>query len=326
LIGGGILALILLGIVLAVAGVFGGGDDPGPTSPASNPAGAVVGEPIAVGKKPYDVEVGETGVLIANLDDGTLSIIDPATAEVDSVKVGGAPSAVVEGEGGIWTTNFAGSITRVDPGTRDVSEAITGGGDTGAGIAVGEGGVWLTDQDANTVEEIDPASLDPVGKPIKVGENPFAVAVGDNTLYVANEKSETVSEIVIGDDKPFAEIEIGKRPFGLQYEDPRIWVGSANGTVDIELTPYDETSTAPGTPISVPDSTGAVLVDTEHNALWSTVPVDGTIVRYDLETGEQVGEPIDVGDSPQDVAAGDDFVWVTNGDDNTVTKIDPGDA
>jgi YVTN family beta-propeller protein len=307
-----------------VAGVFGGGDDPGPAAVAGNPAGEVVGEPIAVGKKPYDVEVGETGVLVANLDDGTLSVIDPDTDEVESIKVGGAPSAVAEGEGGIWTTNFAGSITRVDPGTGHVSEAIPGGGDTGAGIAVGEGGVWLTDQDADTVEQIDPSSLDPVGKPIKVGRKPFAVAVGDNTVYVANQDDETVSEIVVGDDRPYAEIEIGARPFGLEYHDPRIYVGSADGTVDIKVTPYDETSTAPGTSIPLPDSAGAVVVDPEGSSLWAVQPVDGTLSRYDLETGEQIGEPIDVGASPQDVAAGDGFVWVTNGDDNTVTKVQPG--
>ncbi len=257
--------------MLAIAGVFGGGDDPGPAPVAGNPAGEVVGEPIAVGKKPYDVEVGETGVLVANLDDGTLSIINPETDEVDSMKVGGSPSAVVEGEGGIWTTNFAGSITRVDPGTGDVSEAIVGGGDTGAGIAVGEGGVWLTDQDANTVEQIDPTSLDPVGKPIEVGEKPFAVAVGDNTLYVANEKDETVS----ADRRrrrpsrtPRSRSAPGRS--GSSTTTRALYVGSAEGTVDIKVTPYDETSTAPGTPVSLPDSAGALVVDPERSSIWSS--------------------------------------------------------
>jgi DNA-binding beta-propeller fold protein YncE len=89
------------------------------------------------------------------------------------------------------------------------------------------------------------------------------------------------------------------------------------------VTPYDETSTAPGTPISLPDSSGALVVDDIHSAIWVVFPVDGNVTRFDLETGEQVGEPIEVGASPQDVTYGDEYIWVSNGDDNTVTKIDP---
>ena len=35
--------------------------------------------------------------------------------------------------------------------------------------------------------------------------------------------------------------------------------------------------------------------------------------------------PIEAGPSPQAVIATDEFVWVADGEDNTVTKIDPGD-
>ena len=36
-----------------------------------------------------------------------------------------------------------------------------------------------------------------------------------------------------------------------------------------------------------------------------------------------VGDPIEVGDRPTAVATGVGYVWVANGDDSTVSRIDP---
>jgi DNA-binding beta-propeller fold protein YncE len=36
-----------------------------------------------------------------------------------------------------------------------------------------------------------------------------------------------------------------------------------------------------------------------------------------------VGDPIEVGNRPTAVATGVGYVWVANGDDSTVTRIDP---
>ena len=323
LIGAGVLGLLLVVAVLAIAGVFGGGDDPGPAPPTSNPAGEVVGEPIEVGKKPYDVEVGETGVITANLDDGTLSIIDPDDDSVDEVNVGGAPADVEEGEGGIWTTNYARAITRVDPGTGDVSDPITAGGKT-ASLAAGEGSVWVTNGDADAVDRVDPSSLETTGKPIAVGKRPYAIAVGDGIVYVGNEEDESVSQIVVGDDRAFSAIDVPARPFGIEYHDPRVYIGTANG--EIQVTPFDETSTTPGNAVTLPDDSGAVFIDAARESIWTTQPVSNTVTRFALDTGEQIGEPIEVGASPQALGVGDDFVWVANGDDSTVTKIEPGEG
>ena len=322
LIGAGVLGLLVIVGVLAIAGVFGGGGDPEPAPPASNPAGEVVGEPIAVGKKPYDVEVGETGVITANLDDGTLSIINPDDDSVDEVNVGGAPSDVEEGEGGIWTTNFSRAITRVDPGTGDVSDPITAGGKN-ASLAAGEGSVWVTNGEADAIDRVDPSSLETVGKPIAVGKQPFAIDVGDGIVYVGNEEDETVSQVVVGDDKAFSAIDVPARPFGIEYHDPRVYIGTANG--EIQVTPFDETSTIAGAAVTLPEDTGAVFIDAARESIWTTQPVTNTVTRFTLESGEQIGEPIEVGASPQALGVGDDFVWVANGDDGTVTKIEPGE-
>ena len=324
IVGAGVLGLVALGAVLAVAGVFGGGGEDPPPEPAGNVAGEVVGEPIEVGKSPLRIEEGPTGVFTANLDDGTISIIDPATDAVDTVKVGGAPSEVIEGEGGIWTTNYAGAITRIDPGTRDVSDPIEVGGRT-ASLDVGEGAVWVTNDQDDTVEKVDPSSLETVGSPIDVGSKPIAVAVGDGVVYVADDGEDTVSEILVDGDRVFEALQLDGRPLGLIYEGPRLYVGEADET-EILITPYDENSLAPGTSVTIAENSSSVIVDEERESYWAAQPTDGTVTRFALDDGAQIGEPIEVGPSPQGVIATDEFVWVADGEDNTVTKIDPGDG
>ena len=56
---------------------------------------------------------------------------------------------------------------------------------------------------------------------------------------------------------------------------------------------------------------------------WRTLS-RGTVSRIDTDSNELVGEPIRVGNGPTAVAFGEGSVWVTNVDDQTVSRIDPG--
>lgn len=49
---------------------------------------------------------------------------------------------------------------------------------------------------------------------------------------------------------------------------------------------------------------------------------DDRVGRFDLQTGEVVGEPIEVGSRPVDIAAAGGSVWTINQGDGTVTRID----
>ena len=54
---------------------------------------------------------------------------------------------------------------------------------------------------------------------------------------------------------------------------------------------------------------------------WVIVEGD-RVARMDLESGELIGEPIEVGSEPVDIAAGAGAVWTINRGDGTVTRID----
>lgn len=54
---------------------------------------------------------------------------------------------------------------------------------------------------------------------------------------------------------------------------------------------------------------------------WVVIDND-RVARMDLESGEFIGEPIEVGSDPVDIAAGAGAVWTINRGDGTVTRID----
>lgn len=58
-----------------------------------------------------------------------------------------------------------------------------------------------------------------------------------------------------------------------------------------------------------------------QGAAWVVITND-RVARIDLESGELIGEPIEVGPNPVDIAAGAGAVWTINRGDGTVTRID----
>ena len=64
-------------------------------------------------------------------------------------------------------------------------------------------------------------------------------------------------------------------------------------------------------------------IDAGTELVWVANSLDDTVSRIDIESGETVGDPIDVGPDPGAVAVGGEAVWVANNGDGTVTRIEP---
>src|SRR5438309_11866760 len=91
------------------------------------------------------------------------------------------------GEGAIWVAarpGFrccpaevvgTGTLTRIDPTTNSVEATIPIGGNP-AGVAVGEGSVWIADPGSRSVVRVDPKA-NRVVKRIRVGARPRGIAV-----------------------------------------------------------------------------------------------------------------------------------------------------
>lgn len=123
--------------------------------------------------------------------------VDPATLLAgEPIRVGRGPAGLVVADGVVWVANSrSGTVSKVDPATRQLlGDPIEVGGHPG-GIDAGTSAVWVANAADDTVTRIDLDSGEPEGDPIEVGPEPGAVAVGGDAVWVANNGDGTVTRI-----------------------------------------------------------------------------------------------------------------------------------
>ena len=116
---------------------------------------------------------GENGVWAAKTDDRLARTIDVVRIDPSSARVGddaaSVPAAIpvrlAAGEGGVWATLVGGvrppeskprpgQVALLDPANLDIPAKLVPAGDRPAGIAVGDGAVWVADSGSGSVTRI----------------------------------------------------------------------------------------------------------------------------------------------------------------------------
>jgi YVTN family beta-propeller protein len=82
-----------------------------------------------------------------------------------------------------------GTVTRIDTSSGSTRTILVGRGP--AGIAFGEGAVWVANGDDGTVSRIDPSTYDVTT--IDVGNRPNGVAAGNGAVWVTVQEPESTS-------------------------------------------------------------------------------------------------------------------------------------
>ena len=228
-----------------------------------------VTETIAPGNAVNGMAAGEGAVWTSNVQRGLVARIDPTVRRTDrSIQVGriseggAAGGPVTTGAGSVWVGTGHGTVARIDPKQGRVEASIAVGNDP-SGIAVGEGGAWVVDDEDDTVTRIDPATggilatipvgqgasaivagqgavwvvepfdgavarIDPktnsVTDTIRVGAGPSGVAVGAGAVWVANSRSGTISRVDPHTRHVSATIPVGGSPQSAAVADGSLWV------------------------------------------------------------------------------------------------------
>jgi YVTN family beta-propeller protein len=195
--------------------------------------------PIPVGDPPTALAAGAGRVWVATSDLNPFSTtvavgrIDPQfnylvpVVRIGNV-VGGGPEAVAAQGDQVWAAPSTGLLTRIDPATDRVAGRLDPKASPSA-IAIGDGAVWVADNEADNVTRVDPTGL---LTPIAVGNGPSGIAVGDGGVWVADALDNALVRIDPNTPAVTNTIPVGSSPAGVAVGGGSVWVAdSGDGTV-----------------------------------------------------------------------------------------------
>lgn len=265
---------------------------------------------IPVGIRPGPLAVGAGAVWVGNLDDRTLTRIDPDRRTVSgTISLGRrTPTGIAVGLGAAWVVHgLRGELSQVDPQfgevTRTISVGGTAFGSSGGSVALGEGSVWAAYGDS-TLARLD-ARGEIVGQGL-AGAQPAGIVVGGGSVWVSNSGDATVQRFnpATFQQGPLRTFNIGRRPAGIAYVDGAIWVASSGDDVVTRIDP------ASGATSPVRVGGGPTAVTGTSDAVWVASTADRTVSRIDPRTNAVV-ETIEVGNAPSGLALAAGLLWVT---------------
>jgi class 3 adenylate cyclase/streptogramin lyase len=192
-----------------------------------------------IGTGLYEVVAG-AGVVWATEMTAGLARVNVATQTasppvplLSSAGVAYSAEGIAYGLGSLWVGGgLPGGLVllRVDPATERVVKSAFVGIRSRHSIAVGQGGVWVSNLLANTVVELDPKTLH-VLRTISIGA-PTAIAVGGGSLWVAGADDKAVWRFDQTDGySRRTEIRVGGDPVAVTFGDGTAWAATADGTV-----------------------------------------------------------------------------------------------
>jgi YVTN family beta-propeller protein len=253
------------------------------------------------------------------IEPNSVGVVDLSTAELtDTIAMPSRPGAITAGDGSLWVTN-----PDAETVTRidEGSQAVVDTipvGGAPAGIVAGFDAVWVVESGGPSVSRISPGTNEVVGDPIGVGNGPAAVAVGEGSVWVTNRLDGTISRIDPDRGAVVREISVGLDPSGIAVGFGSVWVPLAGSNTVVRVDPQTNAVTHS---IDVGNAPGSLVVSPD--AVWVANSLADTVSRIDPETNLEV-EAIAVGDGPSAIAFTEGAVWVANESDGTLSRIDPG--
>src|SRR4051812_5999520 len=264
------------------------------------------------------------GVLPITLPDGGARAAPPPIPGGAAVLVGGhgvtasaalgaAPSRAVAGFGSLWLTHVdAGTVTRVDLGTRTVRQTLRVGPGP-VGVAIADGAVWVANSLAGTVSRIDPGT-GTVVQTVAVGSGASALAAAGATLWVAVRGAGVVARIDARRGRVLDRVRTGRGPSALALRGSVLWVANdGEGTV----TRIDAATGGVVQTVRAGDSPTALAATAD--GVWVADRLDATLAHIDRERGTATSR-LALGGAPGDVVVHAGRVWATVA--GTLAEID----
>lgn len=274
----------------------------------SLPSGSVS---IPVGDGPSEVAVGDGALWVSNVDDQTVSRIDPVTNETSvTVQLSGPPGDLAVGAGGeVWVTiPELGEIHRIDPVTNATTpdrRIDVAPPETALDLAIDEF-LWASVVERELVQ-IDLATGDEVRRVDWV--QPVNVASREGRVFVLD-VSGVVHEVdaATGEPAPFEQSFDVEGRGDIHFDDGRVWVAEGDGST-LYSAPVDgvgEIESYPfrGAYVEMVHTIAGIVVLSEMG--------DGSGVLSLIDPGtSEVTELAEIDGDPRDLVQGLGDLWVS---------------
>jgi DNA-binding beta-propeller fold protein YncE len=250
------------------------GEVAGPASAGGRSAGV-----FRLGRGVAAVAAAAGSVWVSNPRRGEVLQVDPVDGAVSArIEVGGEPGAIAVGGGRVWVADEGGAgVTAINAAGGRVFKRGIAPHSTPLRLAVGAGGLWVSNASTGAVRRIDLGSA-VAGPPVAVGRGPAGLTVAAGVVWVANSRSDTVTRL---DPATHAllglPIGVGERPGGVDAGTDSVWV--ANAAEDTVSRISIESGKTVGDPIGVGEDPGAITVG--FDAVWVANNGDGTVTRIE---------------------------------------------
>jgi YVTN family beta-propeller protein len=288
-------------VVASVAMAACGGSDAVPeaarssTAVTASPVRVATDVRVRVGGEPIGATVldGDVWVVVPNVErprDGRLVRVDPSIGRVEaSIAVGAIPLEVASGEGSLWVSNSQDDTVSRIDPRRERVTATIDVCAAPEGVAALEGRLWVVCEDDGAAAPIDPAH-DRVGASVPVGAEPRFATAAFGALWVSAYASGTVSRVA-PDGRVLATIETGLGPQQMVEHEGALWVACTDdGTVQRIDPATDRVTDTVEIPAGTPD--GLVSAG---STLWVANEEGPVLTAVD---GRAATRALAVGDEP----------------------------
>ena len=288
------------------------------------------------------VAEGSVWVAAYEEDGSKLFRIDPATSEiVATIPVEAVPGweaggdGMAAGAGAVWVTGGAEGeaiLQRIDPSKNEVVGTISLGGGSGADVAVGGTGVWVSAFGRGPgmrVVRVDPTTSRVVATIPVDGDWVREIFALDGTVFVrglAGEDSTLTGTVLTVIDPATNRIVESRRmdePHGPLTEwDGVVWAGAGRKLLRID----PHTGGPLGEPLVVGKGVSLTSLVVEEGGIWflgyepGDERVPATVDRWNTRTHE-IDVSFDPPESPVAMAMGQGSLWILN-HEGSLTRIE----
>ena len=326
----GPLAGVLVAVVAAAVALFAlaqGGSNSGITvsgnavAEIDTQSNLVTGQ-VQVGARPAGIVFGARSLWVANLDDQTISRVDPTALTVSrDISVTDPPTGLAASPGSVWVvgstpTSPSVTVRRIDPrfdnvaGKTRIDNVVPGG----AGSAATRGAdVWVAPS-SGLLTRLSAPGLDVV-RQIDPNAGPTAVAVGAGAVWVTDSDANSVTRI--DPTGLLTPIPVGHGPSAIAVGAGGVWVADTLDDAVVRVDPGTRAVTA-----VIPVGRAPTGVAVGAGSVWVANSGDGTVTRINPTTAKPM-KTIAVGGSPHGIVVAENHVW-TSVQQGTGAPVDAG--